>query len=81
MLAAVASTRAPPLTATAVLLEELTITPQFTCTTAPPLADRAAAADASSNGSIQDQVRRMQQDGYLGNGTVEDVSTYQITRG
>lgn len=43
--------------------------------------DGAAAADASSNGSIQDQIRQMQEDGYLGNGTVEDVSTYQITRG
>lgn len=43
--------------------------------------DGAAAADASSNGSIQDQIRQMQQDGYLGNGTVEDVTTYQITRG
>lgn len=41
----------------------------------------AAAADASTNGSIQDQVRQMQQDGYLGGGTVEGVSTYQITRG
>ena len=44
-------------------------------------ANGAAAADASTNGSIQDQVRQMQQDGYLGNGTVEGVSTYQITRG
>jgi hypothetical protein len=43
--------------------------------------DGAAAADASSNGSIQDQIRQMQQDGYLGNGTVEGVTTYQITRG
>ncbi|PKH41302.1 PGAP1-like protein [Nocardioides alpinus] len=40
----------------------------------------AAAADASTNGSIQDQVRQMQQDGYL-SGTVEGVSTFQITRG
>jgi hypothetical protein len=44
-------------------------------------ANGAAAADASTNASIQDQVRQMQQDGYLGNGTVEGVSTYQITRG
>ncbi|KRE96198.1 hypothetical protein ASG76_03950 [Nocardioides sp. Soil774] len=44
-------------------------------------ANGAAAADASTNGSIQDQVRQMQQDGYLGHGTVEGVSTYQITRG
>lgn len=41
----------------------------------------AAAADASTNGSIQDQIRQMQEDGYLGSGTVVDVSTYQITRG
>ena len=41
----------------------------------------AAAADASTHGSIQDQIRRMQQDGYLGDGTVEGVSTFQITRG
>ena len=44
-------------------------------------ANGAAAADASTNGSIQDQIRQMQEDGYLGTGTVEDVSTYQITRG
>lgn len=44
-------------------------------------ANGAAAADASTNGSIQDQIRQMQQDGYLGNGTVESVTTYQITRG
>ena len=44
-------------------------------------ANGAAAADASTNGSIQDQIRQMQEDGYLGSGTVEDVSTYQITRG
>ena len=41
----------------------------------------AAAADASTNGSIQDQIRQMQQDGYLGGGTVTGVQTYQITRG
>ncbi len=41
----------------------------------------AAAADASTNGSIRDQIRQMQHDGYLGGGTtVENVSTYQITR-
>lgn len=44
-------------------------------------ANGAAAADASTNGSIQDQIRQMQEDGYLGSGTVEAVSTYQITRG
>lgn len=44
-------------------------------------ANGAAAADASTNGSIQDQIRQMQQDGYLGHGTVESVSTYQVTRG
>ncbi|HSU03164.1 MAG TPA: hypothetical protein VLK03_11480 [Nocardioides sp.] len=44
-------------------------------------ANGAAAADASTNGSVQDQIRQMQEDGYLGTGTVEDVSTYQITRG
>jgi hypothetical protein len=43
-------------------------------------ANGAAAADASTNGSIRDQVQQMQQDGYLGSGTVEDVATYQITR-
>ena len=41
----------------------------------------ASAADASANGSIQDQIRQMQQDGYLGAGTVTGVQTYQITRG
>lgn len=41
----------------------------------------AAAADASQNGSIQDQIRQMQEDGYLGGGTVTGVETYQITRG
>lgn len=40
----------------------------------------AAAADASTNGSIRDQVGRMRDDGFLGNGTVEEVSTYRITR-
>ena len=43
-------------------------------------ANGAAAADASSHGSIRDQLQQMQHDGYLGSGTVEDVSTYQITR-
>jgi hypothetical protein len=42
--------------------------------------DGAAAADASTNGSIREQLRQMQHDGYLGSGTVEAVSTYQITR-
>ena len=41
----------------------------------------ASAADASTNGSIQDQIRLMEQDGYLGAGTVTGVETYQITRG
>ena len=41
----------------------------------------AAAADASTNGSIQDQIRQMQEDGYLGGGTVTGVQTFQITRG
>ena len=40
----------------------------------------AAAADASTNGSIQDQIRHMQEDGYLGGGTVTEVQTFQITR-
>lgn len=40
----------------------------------------AAAADASTNGSIRDQVQRMRDDGFLGNGTVEGVATYRITR-
>lgn len=42
--------------------------------------DGAAAADASTHGSVRDELRRMQEDGYLGGGTVADVSTYQITR-
>ena len=41
----------------------------------------AAAADASTNGSIQDQIRHMQEGGYLGGGTVTEVQTFQITRG
>ena len=41
----------------------------------------AAAADASTNGSIQDQIRQMEEDGYLGGGTVTGVETFQITRG
>lgn len=41
----------------------------------------AAAADASTNGSLQDQIRQMQEDGYLGGGTVTGVQTFQITRG
>lgn len=40
----------------------------------------AQAADASGNGSIQDQIRHMQQDGYLGSDPVTGVSTYQVTR-
>ena len=41
----------------------------------------ASAADASTNGSIRDQIRAMQEEGYLGDGSVASVSTYQITRG
>lgn len=40
-----------------------------------------AAADSSANGSIQDQIEKMRQDGFLGGGAVVDVQTYQITRG
>lgn len=40
----------------------------------------AAAADASTNGSIQDEITRMNQDGYLGTGTSGQVQTYVITR-
>ncbi|MDT0187822.1 hypothetical protein Q9S36_47320 [Microbacterium sp. ARD31] len=40
----------------------------------------AAAADASSNGSIQDQITRMHDDGYLGSGTSGPVVSYQVTR-
>lgn len=41
----------------------------------------AMAADASSNGSIVDQVRQMQEDGYLGGDSVSNLQTFQITRG
>lgn len=41
----------------------------------------AEAADASSNGSIVDQVRQMQEDGYLGGDSVSNLQTFQITRG
>ncbi len=41
----------------------------------------AAAADASTNGSIRDQLERMRDDGFLGGGTVAGVSTYRIARG
>jgi hypothetical protein len=40
----------------------------------------AAAADASSNGSIQDEITRMHEDGYLGSGTSGPVVSYQVTR-
>ncbi len=40
----------------------------------------AAAADASTNGSIQDQITRMHDDGYLGSGTSGPVVSYQVTR-
>ena len=41
----------------------------------------AKAADASDNGSIRDQVRQMNEDGYLGGDSVSNLQTYQITRG
>lgn len=41
----------------------------------------ASAADASTNASVQDQIRQMRDDGYLGGGTVTGVQTFQITRG
>lgn len=41
----------------------------------------AQAADASDNGSIQDHIKKMKDDGYLGGGTVTDVTTFQVTRG
>lgn len=41
----------------------------------------ATAADASTNGSIQSQISAMRDDGFLGNGTVTGVETFQITRG
>ncbi|HXH78804.1 hypothetical protein [Nocardioides sp.] len=41
----------------------------------------AAAADASTNGSIQSQITAMENDGFLGNGSVTSVDTFQITRG
>jgi hypothetical protein len=43
-------------------------------------ANGAAAADASTNGSIQDEITRMHDDGYLGSGTSGPVQTYVITR-
>lgn len=43
-------------------------------------ANGAAAADASSNGSIQDEISRMHDDGYLGSGTSGPVVSYQVTR-
>ncbi len=43
-------------------------------------ANGAAAADASTNGSIQDEITRMRDDGYLGGGTSGPVQTYVITR-
>ena len=45
-----------------------------------PYTNGAAAADASTNGSIQDEITRMNQDGYLGTGTSGQVQTYVITR-
>jgi hypothetical protein len=41
--------------------------------------DGAAAADASTNGSIRDQVERMRADGYLGSGS-GPVQTFVLTR-
>ncbi|CAM3487829.1 PGAP1-like alpha/beta domain-containing protein [Nocardioides zeicaulis] len=43
-------------------------------------ANGAAAADASSNGSIQDEIDRMRDDGYLGSGASGPVVSYQVTR-
>ena len=40
----------------------------------------AAAADASTNGSIRDEITRMHDDGYLGGGTSGPVVSYQVTR-
>lgn len=40
----------------------------------------AAAADASTNGSIRDQVERMRDDGFLGVGPSGPVQTWVITR-
>lgn len=40
----------------------------------------AAAADASSNGSIRDEITRMHDDGYLGSGASGPVVSYQVTR-
>jgi pimeloyl-ACP methyl ester carboxylesterase len=40
----------------------------------------AAAADASTNGSIRDQVERMRDDGFLGAGPSGPVQTWVITR-
>ncbi|MBD3945235.1 PGAP1-like alpha/beta domain-containing protein [Nocardioides ganghwensis] len=43
-------------------------------------ADGAAAADASTNGSIRDQVERMRADGFLGGGPSGPVRTWVISR-
>lgn len=43
-------------------------------------ADGAAAADASTNGSIRDQVERMRDDGFLGDGPSGPVRTWVISR-
>lgn len=43
-------------------------------------ANGAAAADASSNGSIRGEIDRMRDDGYLGSGPSGPVQTYVITR-
>ncbi|MDR7255236.1 hypothetical protein J2X46_004238 [Nocardioides sp. BE266] len=43
-------------------------------------ANGAAAADASTNGSIQDEITRMHDDGYLGSGTSGPLVSYQVTR-
>lgn len=44
-------------------------------------ANGAAAADASTNSSIQGEIDRMRDDGYLGSGPSGPVQTYVITRG
>lgn len=43
-------------------------------------ANGAAAADASGNGSIQDEITRLHDDGYLGGGASGPVVSYQVTR-
>ena len=42
-------------------------------------ANGAAAADASTNGSIQDQVGRMHDDGYVASGTSGPIQSSQVS--